>query len=187
MVLIVFRYQAKWKVVLYCKLLTFLTNYQIDKPMVCFLATDLSAVLWDPMKRFIKDDLLCERTKIEKLMLMGVEEKSNQNSYKKIDVGFCTESALRNAQNVHVDVQNAFFDLVKILLVLLHGQASVERGYSVNKEIEVENLREHSLVAQRIICDDVEAVGGVLRFAKRDHEPKAPLQIKTTRKNYSSQ
>ena len=28
-----------------------------------------------------------------------------------------------------------------------HGQASVERGYSVNKEIEVENLREHSLVA----------------------------------------
>ena len=29
------------------------------------------------MRRFIKDDLLCETTKIEKLMLMGVEEKSN--------------------------------------------------------------------------------------------------------------
>ena len=28
-----------------------------------------------------------------------------------------------------------------------HGQASVEWGYSVNKEIEVENLLEHSLVA----------------------------------------
>ena len=128
MVLIVFRYQVKWKVVFYCKLLTFLTNCQIDKPMVCFLATDLSAVLWDPMRRFIKDDLLCETTKIEKLMLMGVEDKSNQNSYKKIDVGFCTESALRNAQNVHADVQNAFFDLVEILLVLLYMARHLQSG-----------------------------------------------------------
>ena len=69
----------------------------------------------------------------------------------------------------------AFFDLLKILLLLSHGQASVERGFSVNKEIEVENLLKHSLVAQRTICDYVEAVGGVLRFAERDHEPKAPL------------
>jgi len=45
----------------------------------------------------------------------------------------------------------ALFDIVKIFLVLSHGQASVEWGFSVNKEIEVENLHEHSLVAQRII------------------------------------
>ena len=51
---------------------------------------------------------------------------------------------------------------MKILLVLSHGQASVERGFSVNKEIEVENLHEHSLVAQRIICDHLKAVSGVL-------------------------
>ena len=69
----------------------------------------------------------------------------------------------------------AFFDLLKILLLLSHGQASVERGFSVNKEIEVENLLKHSLVAQRTICDYVEAGSGVLRFAERDHEPKAPL------------
>ena len=56
----------------------------------------------------------------------------------------------------------ALFDIVKILLVVSHGQASVEKGFSVNKEIEVENLHEHSLVAQRIICDHLKAVGGVL-------------------------
>ena len=39
--------------------------------------------------------------------------------------------------------------------MLSRSQASVERGFSVNKEIEVENLHEHSLVAQQ-------AVGGVL-------------------------
>jgi len=49
-----------------------------------------------------------------------------------------------------------------ILLVLSHGQASVEWGFPVNKEIEVENLREHSLVAQCIICDHLRAAGGVL-------------------------
>ena len=56
----------------------------------------------------------------------------------------------------------AFFDLSKIFLLLSHGQASVEWGFSVNKEIEVENLHEHSLVAQHIICDHLRAVGGVL-------------------------
>ena len=59
--------------------------------------------------------------------------------------------------------------------MLSHGQASVGLGFSVNKEIEVENLLEHSLVAQRTICDYVEAVGGVLRLAERNHEPKAPV------------
>ena len=56
----------------------------------------------------------------------------------------------------------ALFDIVKILLVFSHGQASAERGFSVNKKIEVENLHEHSLVAQRIICDRLKAAGGVL-------------------------
>ena len=62
--------------------------------------------------------------------------------------------------------------------MLSHGQASVEWGFSVNKEIEVENLPEHSLVVQRTICDYVEVVSGVLRLAERDHEPKAPVSIK---------
>ena len=75
----------------------FLTNYQTDKPMVCFLATDLSTVIRDVMRRFIKDDVLSEATKVEKLMLMDVVEKSNYKSYKKIDVGFCTENALKDA------------------------------------------------------------------------------------------
>ena len=262
----------------------FLTNYQTDKPIVCFLATDLSTVLRDLMRRFIKDDVLSKTTKVEKLMLVDVEDKSNHKSYKKIDVGFFTENALKDAcakaqkegssisdkqlmafrlecksfliailkklvlkcplsyslvrnmvaldprematnpnscrekfkkiqtvlinsnkvrdencdnvlqqdsnfldrvpvissdifssfnPNVHrvdeffstyMSGENyvALFDIVKILLMLSHGQASVERGFSVNKEIEVKNLHEHSLVAQRIICDHLRAVGGVL-------------------------
>ena len=52
--------------------------------------------------------------------------------------------------------------VVKILLVLSHGQAAVERGFSVNKEVEVENLKDKSIVAQRLVCDTVRSYGGVL-------------------------
>lgn len=52
--------------------------------------------------------------------------------------------------------------VVKLFLALSHGQATVERGFSSNKEVMVENLAQHSLVAQRVICDHVRSVGGVL-------------------------
>jgi hypothetical protein len=50
---------------------------------------------------------------------------------------------------------------VKSLLLLSHGQATVERGFSVNKEVEVDNLEEDSFVAKRIICDHISSVGGL--------------------------
>lgn len=49
------------------------------------------------------------------------------------------------------------------LLLLSHGQASVERGFSVNKEIETKNMQENTLVAHRLICDYVAIHGGVTR------------------------
>ncbi|KAK1886444.1 Zinc finger MYM-type protein 1 [Dissostichus eleginoides] len=49
------------------------------------------------------------------------------------------------------------------LLLLSHGQATVERGFSVNKEVETVNLLEESLEAQRLICDQVSVCGGVLK------------------------
>lgn len=53
------------------------------------------------------------------------------------------------------------WEVVRLALILSHGQASVERGFSVNKEVMVENLKEHSLVAQRVIHDHVRIIGGM--------------------------
>lgn len=39
----------------------------------------------------------------------------------------------------------------------------MERGFSVNKEVETCNLREESLEALRLICDKVIVCGGVLK------------------------
>ena len=48
------------------------------------------------------------------------------------------------------------------MLLLSHGQATVERGFSINRQLEVENLNDQSYEAQRIICDHVHYVGGLL-------------------------
>ena len=46
-------------------------------------------------------------------------------------------------------------------MLLSHGQASVERGFSVTKELVVENQSEQTLAAGRIIKDHIIRVNGV--------------------------
>jgi hypothetical protein len=44
---------------------------------------------------------------------------------------------------------------LQITLCLSHGQADVERGFSANKDLLIENLKEESLVAQRVVKDHI--------------------------------
>ena len=43
----------------------------------------------------------------------------------------------------------------KIIFTLSHGQADIERGFSVNKELLIEDMKQKSLVSQRIVCDQL--------------------------------
>ena len=52
---------------------------------------------------------------------------------------------------------------MKDLLLLSHGQASVERGFSVNRQMEVENQHEESVIAQQLICNHVQSAGSILK------------------------
>jgi len=52
--------------------------------------------------------------------------------------------------------------VVKQVLLLSHGQASVERGFSVNRQVEVENILGETVTARRIVCDSVGELGGIL-------------------------
>ena len=53
------------------------------------------------------------------------------------------------------------WNVVRQLLLLSHGQATVERGFSINKEVECKQLSEKAHVARRTIVDSVRRVGGV--------------------------
>ena len=48
-----------------------------------------------------------------------------------------------------------------MILILSHGNATVERGFSINAHCLVENQHEQSLVAQRSIYDAIEHAGEV--------------------------
>lgn len=50
---------------------------------------------------------------------------------------------------------------LKMILILSHGNAFSESGFSINKEILIENLAEESLVAQRQVYDAIMYHGGV--------------------------
>ena len=51
------------------------------------------------------------------------------------------------------------WDLIKLLLTLSHGQAAVERGFSIKSGLLVPNLKTQSLVSQRVICDTIALSG----------------------------
>ena len=51
--------------------------------------------------------------------------------------------------------------VLKQVLLLSHGEGSVERGFSINKELEDPSLAEDTLVAMRHIIDFVRSKGGV--------------------------
>ena len=51
--------------------------------------------------------------------------------------------------------------LLKMILIISHGNAEVERGFSINKEVLIENMREESLIGYRIVYDAINAYGGI--------------------------
>lgn len=90
----------------------------------------------------------------------------------RLDKFWMTE--VKSAENIR--------EVVQKVLLLSHGNATLERGFSINKEILVENLKEESLVAQRMIFDAVTNAGGMEEFSSQP----IPIQmIHSMRNAYS--
>ncbi len=62
----------------------------------------------------------------------------------------------------HMMKSVALWQVVAQLLMLSHGQASVERGFSVNKQMERANMCHETFVAERVVNEHVTSAGGVL-------------------------
>ncbi|GBN01837.1 hypothetical protein AVEN_156756-1 [Araneus ventricosus] len=59
---------------------------------------------------------------------------------------------------------NKIWPVMKIIFTLSHGQASIERGFSTNKKIEVENMAQESYVARHIVSDAIKSYGEILNI-----------------------
>jgi hypothetical protein len=51
--------------------------------------------------------------------------------------------------------------VVEQVLLISHGQATVERGFSINKQVETDNLIGSTFEAKHLVCDHTAAVGGI--------------------------
>ena len=56
-----------------------------------------------------------------------------------------------------------------MVLMLSHGQASVESGFSVNEELLIENMEEETIVAQRNVFDAVRLSDTDVTFDELSH------------------
>jgi len=57
------------------------------------------------------------------------------------------------------DDYSQLWSVVKIVLLLSRGQATVERGFSVNRQVDDDSLHSDTFCCRRVICD---TVGGLL-------------------------
>ena len=53
--------------------------------------------------------------------------------------------------------------IVRQVLILSHGNSCVESGFSIKKNLLQENMKDESLVAQRIVFDGIQHDGGYLK------------------------
>ena len=70
--------------------------------------------------------------------------------------------------------------------MLSHGQADLERGFNINGELLVENMRELSLISQRIVCDYFSACKNDLHNYQMDKKKKLLLSCKGARMKYGN-
>jgi len=59
-------------------------------------------------------------------------------------------------QKPTLKIPNELKSILKLVLVISHGQASVERGFNTNKSISKANLSEKSMVSRKMIIDHMQ-------------------------------
>jgi len=85
-----------------------------------------------------------------------LEEVVPQNKSKFLDSGHKVDQLLAAS-----DDYGQLWLVVKMVLLLSHGQATVERGFSVNRQVDDDNLHADTFCCRRLICDTVAYYGGV--------------------------
>ncbi|XP_063750379.1 uncharacterized protein LOC134871567 isoform X2 [Eleginops maclovinus] len=165
----------------------FLTKYQTDEPVLPFLSKDLTELMISLLRRFIKREVLNDITALQ-LTKLDVTDKTIWLSPQNISIGLGdvilqqfdsllslesrSEDFLYFApmqKRLDIFLSSAMepypelWAFCKKLLILSHGQATVERGFSINKEVESDNLHEDTVVTRRLVCDYIIQHGGVTK------------------------
>ncbi|KAL3225739.1 hypothetical protein MRX96_049147 [Rhipicephalus microplus] len=82
----------------------FLTEYQLDKPLVFFLKRDLECLVRKLLARFVKCSVLSASTGVVGMLKMDVADPNNHVSSEKVDIGHAAEQVVKAAKVSAKDV-----------------------------------------------------------------------------------
>ncbi|KAL2098417.1 hypothetical protein ACEWY4_007624 [Coilia grayii] len=142
---------------------SFLKKYQTDEPVLPFFPKDLAELMMSLLRRFIKREVLHNITALQ-LTKLDVTDKTIWLSPQDISIGLGAESVLKVCDSIKgAELMESYPELWAFCrkLLLSHGQATVQRGFSINKEVESDNLQEDTVVTRRLLCDYIIQHGGV--------------------------
>lgn len=125
-----------------------LAETRVTKALTVLVDHNIFTPMQGEKIKFDYVDLLRKESVVKKLEIFDPEEDQ-------IDV-FLAEICKKEKMS------KIFLDFIKVITIVFHGNAAVERSFSFNKQFLVENLQEPSLIAQRSVHDlIVNTPGGV--------------------------
>ena len=71
--------------------------------------------------------------------------------------------------------------VIILVLTLSHGHSDIERGFSVNSDMEVENLKEENLVAMKMVHSELQTSPNIVDYPIT---PELMRSCKGTRQHY---
>lgn len=82
---------------------------------------------------FVKEKTLNDATSVYKILQVPFDQASEHKDASKVDIGFAAEAALGKLKSQWKVSKRQILEIK-----MFHGEACVERVFSLNKEVEVE-------------------------------------------------
>lgn len=169
----VFSFRAKAKEAFICFIKKLMDKSPLAFPLargLACLSPELMNTAPDASKKLFRRVLLtlvqkkrlnegiCDKVEREYAALVdGAAEAGKGDAFR--DFSFSTQRLDEFLQE-KMKMYPTAWSVVRELLLLSHGQATVERGFSYNKQVVVENQDEGSLIARRLVKDHITSAGG---------------------------
>lgn len=148
-------------------------NYSLVRASTCFdprkmfsKPTDCQKSLKQVLVHFVENNLIddkeCDDIVLQFKNFLDDIVMIYPSAFKTFEPEKCRLDTFFHAYTAENLAYGKLWNIMKIVMTLSRGQASVERGFSVNKKLEKENMLGESYIAQRIIADAINSYGDVL-------------------------
>ena len=128
-------------------------NKMATEKDACVLKFNNLAESLSKAKLLLPDD--ADKAKAEYDQFINFDCKLNCSEFKKFDFEVDRVDEFLGKYLQNVEKYSSLYRIVMIICTMSHGQACIERGFSVNTEVLDPNMEELSLKSQRLVYDQI--------------------------------